>query len=87
MTQKFTTASFLSNVATLNMPTNLRDFLSFYIIFHFRFGILKVATSGSSMHRNLSNPPKKVRSRNRNSKITSDFYQKKIAVQNIRRIA
>ena len=31
---------------TLNMPTNLRDFLSFYSISHFRYGIFKVATSG-----------------------------------------
>ena len=36
----------LSDVATLNMPTSLHDFLSFYIIFQFRFGILKVATPG-----------------------------------------
>ena len=31
--------------ATLNMPTTLRDFLSFYTIFRFRFSIFKVAKS------------------------------------------
>ena len=34
----------LSDVSSFNLPTNLRDFLSFYTIFQFRFGRLKVAT-------------------------------------------
>ena len=33
----------VSDLATLNMPANLRDFTSFYITFHFRFGLFKVA--------------------------------------------
>ena len=37
----------LSDVATLKMPTNLRDFLSFKIIFPFRFGIFVVAKLGT----------------------------------------
>ena len=36
----------LSIGATLNMPTNPRNFLSFKLISHFRFGTFKVATSG-----------------------------------------
>ena len=35
----------ISGVSTSNLPTNLRDFLSFYTtIFQFRFGRIKVAT-------------------------------------------
>ena len=32
---------FLSLLLSFNLPPNLRDFLSFYIIFHFRFGMIK----------------------------------------------
>ena len=38
--------STLLDVATLNLPTYQRDFLSLHIIIHFRFGIFKVATPG-----------------------------------------
>ena len=34
----------LSGVSTLNLPTNLRDFLYFYTIIQFLFGRIKVAT-------------------------------------------
>ena len=32
-----------------NLPTNLRDFLSFYTVFQFRFGIFKVAKSNINL--------------------------------------
>ena len=36
----------ISVIASINMPTNLVDFPFFYILFHFSFGIFKVAKSG-----------------------------------------
>ena len=35
---------YLSDVLSFNLPTNLRDFLSFYTIFQFFFGRFKAAT-------------------------------------------
>ena len=38
---------YISDGSTLILPTNLRDFLSFYALFQFGFDIIKVATSGT----------------------------------------
>ena len=37
----------MTDVSTLILSTNISDFLSFYTIFHFRVGIIKVETSGN----------------------------------------
>ena len=39
----------VTDFATLNLPINPRNFLSFYAIFQFRFGRLKVARSDISV--------------------------------------
>ena len=51
----------LTDISTLILPTNLRDFQPFYTIFQFRFGIIKVATSGSNVakRRHFENQSKK----------------------------
>ena len=38
----------ITDVCTLILQTNLRDFQSFYTFFHFWLGIIKVETSGNS---------------------------------------